>query len=98
MLVVVTYDLSTVNAKPGARRLRRVAKVCESYGVRVQKSVFECQVGATEWVALRAKLLREIKLDEDSLRFYFIDQADRVRIEHHGVDKPPDLERDALIV
>jgi CRISPR-associated protein Cas2 len=98
MLVVVTYDVSTVDAKPGARRLRRVAKVCESYGVRVQKSVFECQVGATEWVALRAKLLREIKLDEDSLRFYFIDQADRVRIEHHGVDKPPDLERDALIV
>ena len=98
MLVVVTYDLSTVNAKPGARRLRRVAKVCESYGVRVQKSVFECQVGATEWVALRAKLLREIKLDEDSLRFCYIDQSDRVRIEHHGVAKPPDLEADALIV
>jgi CRISPR-associated protein Cas2 len=98
MLVVVTYDVSTVDAKPGARRLRRVAKVCESYGVRVQKSVFECQVGATEWVQLRAKLLREIKLDEDSLRFYFIDQADRVRIEHHGVDKPPDLEADPLIV
>ena len=98
MLVVVTYDVSTVDAKPGARRLRRVAKVCESYGVRVQKSVFECQVGSTEWVSLRAKLLREIKLDEDSLRFYFIDQADRVRIEHHGVDKPLDLETDALIV
>jgi CRISPR-associated protein Cas2 len=98
MLVVVTYDVSTVDAKPGARRLRRVAKVCESYGVRVQKSVFECQVGATEWVQLRSKLLREIKLDEDSLRFYFIDQADRVRIEHHGADKPPDLEADPLIV
>jgi len=98
MLVVVTYDVSTVDAKPGARRLRRVAKVCESYGIRVQKSVFECQVGATEWVELRAKLLREIKLDEDSLRFYFIDQTDRVRIEHHGVDKPLDLETDTLIV
>ena len=98
MLVVVTYDVSTVDAKPGARRLRRVAKVCESYGVRVQKSVFECQVGATEWVQLRAKLLAEIKLDLDSLRFYFIDQADRLRIEHHGTDKPLDLEIDPLII
>ena len=98
MLVLVTYDVSTVNAKPGARRLRRVAKVCESYGIRVQKSVFECQVGSTEWVQLRAKLLAEIKLDEDSLRFYFIDQTDRMRIEHHGADKPLDLETDALIV
>ena len=98
MLVVVTYDVSTVDARPGARRLRRVAKVCESYGIRVQKSVFECQVGATEWVELRAKLLREIKLDEDSLRFYHIDQSDRVRIEHHGVKKPVDLEKDTLIL
>lgn len=98
MLIVVTYDVSTVDAKPGARRLRRVAKVCESYGIRVQKSVFECQVGATEWVELRAKLLREIKLDEDSLRFYHIDQSDRVRIEHHGVKKPVDLEKDTLIL
>lgn len=98
MLVLVTYDVSTMDAKPGARRLRRVAKVCESYGIRVQKSVFECQVGSTEWVQLRAKLLQEIKLDVDSLRFYFIDQTDRVRIEHHGTDKPLDLEIDPLIV
>lgn len=98
MLVLVTYDVSTIDAKPGARRLRRVAKVCESYGIRVQKSVFECQVGSTEWAELRSKLLREIKLDEDSLRFYHIDQSDRVRIEHHGTDKPLDLEVDPLIV
>jgi CRISPR-associated protein Cas2 len=98
MLVVVTYDVSTVEPKVGARRLRRVAKVCESYGVRVQKSVFECQVGASEWIALRAKLLREVRLDEDSLRFYFIDQADRVRIEHHGIGPRLDLETDPLIV
>lgn len=98
MLVVVTYDVSTVEAKVGARRLRRVAKVCESYGVRVQKSVFECQVGSAEWVELRAKLLRELNVNADSLRFYFIDQAERVRIEHHGVSPRVDLETDTLIV
>lgn len=41
MLVLVCYDVST-ETKQGRRRLRRVAKVCESTGQRVQKSVFEC--------------------------------------------------------
>lgn len=90
MLILVTYDVSTVE-KPGLRRLRRVARACEDYGVRVQKSVFECQVGQTEWVQLRERLLREIKADEDSLRFYFLDETSKSRIEHHGVEKPIDL-------
>ena len=59
MLILVTYDVSTVQ-KAGQRRLRRVARACQDYGVRVQKSVFECQVGQTEWVLLRERLLREI--------------------------------------
>ena len=90
MMILVTYDVSTVQ-KAGQRRLRRVAQACEDYGVRVQKSVFECQVGQTEWVSLRDRLLREIKADEDSLRFYFLDEKAVQRIEHHGVDKPLDL-------
>ena len=90
MLILVTYDVSTIE-KPGRRRLRRVAGACEDYGTRVQKSVFECQVGQTEWVQLRARLLREVKADEDSLRFYFLDETAKKKIEHHGVDKPVDL-------
>ena len=90
MLILVTYDVSTVE-KAGQRRLRRVAQACEDYGVRVQKSVFECQVGQMEWVSLRDRLLREIKDDEDSLRFYFLDEKAVQRTEHHGVDKPLDL-------
>lgn len=58
MLVLVTYDVSTVE-KAGVRRLRRVARACEDYGTRVQKSVFECQVGKTEWVNLRHRLNSE---------------------------------------
>ena len=90
MLILVTYDVSTVE-KAGRRRLRRVAGACEDYGVRVQKSVFECQVGQTEWVQLRDRLLREIKADEDSLRFYYLDETAKQKIEHHGMDKPMDL-------
>jgi len=90
MLILITYDVSTVE-KPGRRRLRRVAQACEDYGTRVQKSVFECQVGQTEWVQLRDRLLREIKTGEDSLRFYFLDETAKVKTEHHGVSKPMDL-------
>jgi CRISPR-associated protein Cas2 len=90
MLILVTYDVTTIE-RAGQRRLRRVAQACEDYGVRVQKSVFECQVGQKEWVLLRDRLLREINSDEDSLRFYFLDEKAVQRIEHHGVGKPIDL-------
>ena len=90
MLVLVTYDVSTVE-KAGSRRLRRVARACEDYGTRVQKSVFECQVGQKEWVNLRDRLLREMKVEEDSLRFYFLDEKAVVRTEHHAVNAPVDL-------
>ena len=90
MLVLVTYDVSTVE-KPGLRRLRRVAQACEEYGIRVQKSVFECQVGQAEWVLLRNRLLTEIDDGRDSLRFYFLDEKAVQRIEHHGASKPIDL-------
>jgi CRISPR-associated protein Cas2 len=96
MLVLVTYDVSTVE-KAGLKRLRRVARACEDYGTRVQKSVFECQVGQKEWARLRDRLLREMKADEDSLRFYFLDEKAVLRTEHHGVDKPVDLTEPLLL-
>lgn len=90
MRILVTYDVATVD-RAGQRRLRRVAQACEDYGVRVQKSVFECRVGDKEWVKLRARLLDVIDTDEDSLRFYFLDEENVARTEHHGSDKPTDL-------
>ena len=96
MLILITYDVSTVD-KPGQRRLRRVAQACGDYGVRVQKSVFECQVGQKEWVLLRGRLLEEVKAEADSLRFYFLDEKAVQRIEHHGVDKPINLSEPLIL-
>lgn len=90
MLILVTYDVATVD-KAGRRRLRRVAQTCKDYGTRVQKSVFECQVGQKEWATLRDRLLREMNAEEDSLRFYYLDETAIQRIEHHGAGKPVDL-------
>lgn len=89
MRVLIAYDVST--SDPGGnRRLRRVARACQDYGQRVQKSLFECTVGATDWLQLRQRLLGEMDPKCDSLRFYFLD-AD-VQIEHHGAQEPLDLE------
>jgi len=69
MEILITYDISTETAA-GRRRLRHVAKLCEAHGQRVQKSVFECWLSAAELEALRHRLERAIKQEEDSLRFY----------------------------
>ncbi|MFC1836985.1 CRISPR-associated endonuclease Cas2 [Thermodesulfobacteriota bacterium] len=91
MMVLVTYDVSTETAK-GRRRLRRVAKVCENWGQRVQKSVFECLVDPAEWTALRSRLLKEIEREEDSLRFYFLGANWKKRVEHVGLNASYDPE------
>lgn len=70
MFVLVTYDVSTVEAA-GRRRLRRVARACCDYGVRAQKSVFECRIGQAEWALLRDRLLREYQSGEDLYVFIF---------------------------
>jgi CRISPR-associated protein Cas2 len=69
MEVLVTYDVAT-DSPEGRRRLRRVAKLCEGFGQRVQKSVFECVVNPGQMTELRHRLRLEIDLGEDSLRIY----------------------------
>ena len=85
-MVVVTYDVSTID--PGGQaRLRRVAKVCKDYGQRVQLSVFECSVDPARWAFFRDKLMKEIDPETDSLRFYFLGANWRRRVEHVGAKK-----------
>ena len=83
MMVVVAYDVST-ETEEGKRRLRRVARVCENCGQRVQNSVFECLVDAAQWVRLRAELLKETSPGDDSLRFYFLGSNWKPKVEHVG--------------
>lgn len=83
MMVVVSYDVST-ESPGGARRLRRVAKVCQDYGQRVQYSVFECIVDPAQWVKMKNALLDEIDQELDCLRFYFLGSNWRRKIEHIG--------------
>jgi CRISPR-associated protein Cas2 len=88
MLMLVTHDVSTLT-RDGRRRLRRVARACQDHGVRVQLSVFECEVEPAQWVSLRARLLDLIDPASDSVRFYYLGSGPR-RIEHHGAKSPID--------
>lgn len=91
MLVIITYDVNTETPE-GRRRLHRVSKACLDFGQRVQKSVFECLVDPTQLAQLRQRLLKEVNIKEDSLRFYFLGKNWKPRIEHVGINKPYDPE------
>lgn len=96
MMVLVSYDVSTVD-KRGQARLRRVAKTCLDYGQRVQNSVFECVVDPARWTALKARLTELIDPESDSLRFYFLGSSWQNRVEHVGAKPAVDLEGPLLI-
>lgn len=91
MLIIVCYDVST-ETKAGRRRLRRVAKVCEAAGQRVQKSVFECQVDLMQMETLERRLLAEIELKEDNLRLYRLSDRRGCEVREHGTFRATDFE------
>lgn len=90
-MVLVAYDVRT-DTSEGAKRLRRIAKICENCGQRVQNSVFECLVDPSEWVVLRGRLVATMEQGEDSLRFYFLGKHWRRRLEHVGAKPTYDPE------
>ena len=91
MLVIVCYDVNT-ETRVGRRRLRRVAKVCEGTGQRVQKSVFECQVNLMQLEELERRLLAEIDLEQDCLRLYRMPDTRGCEVREHGKFKATDFE------
>ena len=69
MQLLITYDVATDDAN-GVRRLRRMAKACEAYGQRVQKSVFECTINPMQLEQFIHRAEQIIDADKDSLRIY----------------------------
>lgn len=83
MLMLVTYDVNT-SGSAGQRRLRKVAKLCERYGLRVQNSVFEILVDAAQLAVLKSELASVIDREHDSIRFYRLGNNYRNRIDTMG--------------
>ncbi|HND34322.1 MAG TPA: CRISPR-associated endonuclease Cas2 [Myxococcota bacterium] len=91
MWILIAYDVSTVEAE-GRTRLRRIARICEGYGLRVQRSLFEVYADPATWVRIRGELLDVYAPTEDSLRFYHLGADSSTRTECHGISPVLDLE------
>jgi CRISPR-associated protein Cas2 len=91
MMVLVTYDVNTETAA-GRKRLRLVAKQCKNYGQRVQNSVFECLVDPVQFAQLKKALEKIVDTEFDSLRFYFLGDNWKRRVEHVGAKTSYDPE------
>lgn len=91
MLVLITYDVST-QTTAGKRRLRKVANECVNYGQRVQNSVFECVLDASQLLLLKDRLKILINEQEDSLRFYYLGNNYQSKVEHFGCKPSYDAE------
>lgn len=90
MLVLVTYDVATSDAG-GRRRLSRVARACLNVGVRVQNSVFECEVDGAQLAALQHRIDQIIDPNVDSVRYYELGGKGRQRVTHVGAKPSTDV-------
>jgi CRISPR-associated protein Cas2 len=97
MLILITYDVSLITTA-GHKRLRNIAKTCLDYGMRVQNSVFECEVEPAQYVKLKDELLSIYDPEVDSLRFYSLGKKGRQKVEHFGGKPVKDSLRDPLIL
>ena len=95
-MVLITYDVNT-QTPAGRARLRKVAKQCTNYGQRVQNSVFECILDAAKVREVKEKLIRLIDEENDSIRFYYLGNNYKNKVEHIGIKESFDVE-DTLIL
>ena len=91
MLVLITYDVNTETSQ-GKKRVRKVAKECVNYGHRGQNSVFECVMDAAKCVEVKEKLKTIIDPKVDSIRFYYLGNRYKTKVEHFGVNNSIDME------
>ena len=95
MLVLITYEVNT-ETSAGRKRLRKVAKKCVDHGQRVQNSVFECLLNASQYAVLKAELTALIDPALDSLRFYQLGNNYQTKVEHVGLH--PEFAQDSVLI
>lgn len=96
MMVLIAYDVNTEDAA-GRKRLRKIAKQCVNYGQRVQNSLFECMLDAAQCRALQARLCEIMDEQKDSLRFYYLGNSYKTKIEHFGIKQAYDPEEPLVL-
>lgn len=91
MMVLITYDVNTEDAQ-GKIRLRKVAKECVNHAQRVQNSVFEADLDYAAFLKMKDRLETLIDPEKDSLRFYYLGNHWKRKVEHVGAKETYDPE------
>lgn len=91
MMVLISYDVSTIDSG-GKKRLRQVSQKCQNHAQRVQNSVFEANLDYSSFLKLKKELIRIIDSEKDSLRFYYLGNNWKRKIEHIGAKSTYDSE------
>ncbi|MBF1130410.1 MAG: CRISPR-associated endonuclease Cas2 [[Eubacterium] sulci] len=97
MLVLITYDVSTVSSE-GRTRLRKVSKLCVNYGQRVQNSVFECSIDPVQLVSIKHELNKIINHTEDNIRIYHLGKNWIRKVESLGRNDSYNPDTDILML
>ncbi len=96
MDLLLTYDVDTTSPE-GERRLRNVAKICEGYGIRVQKSVFEVVCTDSQRLLLEHELATTMNTATDSIRIYPLPRRTLDQVHHLGTGVQPIHRGDQII-
>jgi CRISPR-associated protein Cas2 len=91
VFIVVAYDIVE-----DAKR-NRLAKVLTNFGVRVQKSVFECEIDDRQYLRMKAAIEKEIDPEWDSVRYYFLCRKCRENIQVSGLGSVLDDEEVIIV-
>ena len=91
MMVLISYDVSTAD-ESGKKRLRKIARECRDHAQRVQNSVFEADLDYSAFLKLKDRLIKLIDPEKDSLRFYYLGNNWKNKVEHIGAKETYDPE------
>lgn len=86
MMILLTYDVN-LTTESGKKRLHKIAKLCEKYGIRVQNSVFEISVDNVQLIELKSKILNIVDEEYDSVRIYKLSKKWSENLEIIGLGK-----------
>lgn len=91
MMIIISYDVNTEDDN-GKCRLRKIVKICKNHAQRVQNSVFEANLDYSSFLLLKEQPVDNINPNTDSLRFYYLGNKWKNKIEHIGSKEGYDSE------
>ncbi|RUT03860.1 hypothetical protein DSM106972_047740 [Dulcicalothrix desertica PCC 7102] len=92
MFYLICYDIVSDT------RRNKVSKLLEAYGLRVQKSVFECVLDEKQFATLSQYLMRLVNRREDQIRFYPMTVHNRCKVAVLGTKPEFTIDDAAFIV